>query len=247
MRVGGLGLGFLNTLQPLNFLMIVLGLGVGIVAGALPGITMLNAIVLVLPFTYLMGIVPSLLLMIGVYCGGVFGGSITGILFNIPGDPMNVPTTWEVMPGDQRFYGITKTIHNTLHGWPGALTPEDHEYFHDVNRRAAQELALDGDLVLIHDPQPAAVVLHRKRPGQRWVWRCLTVRSRHLANRCGSSSRPGPSGTPPTSSGTSPSRPARRAWSAARSSTFATRGRRPSRRRATPRPSSGSIAGRPPR
>jgi putative tricarboxylic transport membrane protein len=56
---------------------------------------MLNSIVLVLPFTYLMGIVPALLLMIGVYCGGVFGGSITGILFNIPGDPMNVPTTWE--------------------------------------------------------------------------------------------------------------------------------------------------------
>jgi putative tricarboxylic transport membrane protein len=42
-----------------------------------------------------MGIVPSLLLMTSVYCGGVFGGSITGILFNIPGDPMNVPTTWE--------------------------------------------------------------------------------------------------------------------------------------------------------
>ncbi|MBI2157057.1 MAG: tripartite tricarboxylate transporter permease [Candidatus Rokubacteria bacterium] len=75
--------------------MILLGLTIGIVAGALPGITMLNSIVLVLPFTYLMGIVPALLLMIGVYCGGVFGGSITGILFNIPGDPMNVPTTWE--------------------------------------------------------------------------------------------------------------------------------------------------------
>jgi putative tricarboxylic transport membrane protein len=92
---GGLGLGFLNAFGPLNFLMIVAGLAIGIVAGALPGITMLNAIVLVLPFTYLMGIVPALLLMIGVYCGGVFGGSITGILFNIPGDPMNVPTTWE--------------------------------------------------------------------------------------------------------------------------------------------------------
>ena len=92
---GGLGIGFLNALGPVNFLMIVVGLTIGIVAGALPGITMLNAIVLVLPFTYLMGIVPALLLMIGVYCGGVFGGSITGILFNIPGDPMNVPTTWE--------------------------------------------------------------------------------------------------------------------------------------------------------
>jgi putative tricarboxylic transport membrane protein len=93
--LGGLGAGFVNALQPLNFLMIVAGLVIGIVAGALPGITMLNAIVLVLPFTYLIGIVPALLLMIGVYCGGVFGGSITGILFNIPGDPMNVPTTWE--------------------------------------------------------------------------------------------------------------------------------------------------------
>ena len=90
-----LGVGFVNAFQPLNFAMILLGLTIGIIAGALPGITMLNSIVLVLPFTYLMGIVPALLLMIGVYCGGVFGGSITGILFNIPGDPMNVPTTWE--------------------------------------------------------------------------------------------------------------------------------------------------------
>src|SRR5438105_1718345 len=93
--VANLGLGFVNAMQPLNFAMILLGLAIGIVAGALPGITMLNSIVLVLPFTYFMGIVPALLLMIGVYCGGVFGGSITGILFNIPGDPMNVPTTWE--------------------------------------------------------------------------------------------------------------------------------------------------------
>jgi putative tricarboxylic transport membrane protein len=91
----GLAAGFVSAFEPLNFAMILLGLAIGIVAGALPGITMLNSIVLVLPFTYFMGIVPALLLMIGVYCGGVFGGSITGILFNIPGDPMNVPTTWE--------------------------------------------------------------------------------------------------------------------------------------------------------
>ncbi|MGC8810649.1 MAG: tripartite tricarboxylate transporter permease [bacterium] len=90
-----LWIGLTNTFDPLNFAMILIGLTIGVLAGALPGITMLNAIVLVLPFTYLMGIVPSLLLMIGIYCGGIFGGSITGILFNIPGDPMNVPTTWE--------------------------------------------------------------------------------------------------------------------------------------------------------
>ncbi|MGH7313691.1 MAG: tripartite tricarboxylate transporter permease, partial [Candidatus Rokuibacteriota bacterium] len=90
-----LGVGFLNAFEPVNFLMVVLGLAIGVLAGVLPGITMLNSIVLVLPFTYLMGIVPALLLMIGIYCGGVFGGSITAILFNIPGDPMNVPTAWE--------------------------------------------------------------------------------------------------------------------------------------------------------
>jgi putative tricarboxylic transport membrane protein len=93
--LAGLATGFLNALQPLNAAMILAGVAIGIVAGALPGITMLNSIVLVLPFTYAMGIVPALLLMIGVYCGGVFAGSITGILFNIPGDPMDVPATWE--------------------------------------------------------------------------------------------------------------------------------------------------------
>jgi len=90
-----LGIGLVNAFHPMNFAMIIVGLMIGVLAGALPGITMLNAIVLVLPFTYLMGMVPSLLLMIGIYCGGIFAGSITGILFNIPGDPMNVPTTWE--------------------------------------------------------------------------------------------------------------------------------------------------------
>src|SRR3989449_8398063 len=103
--LGNLATGFVNAVQPLNFLMIVVGLAIGIIAGALPGITMLNSIVLVLPFTYLMGIVPALLLMIGVYCGGVFGGSITGLLFNIPGGAMHVRATWEcyrISPPDHR-------------------------------------------------------------------------------------------------------------------------------------------------
>lgn len=103
--LGNLAVGFVNAVQPLNFLMIVLGLAIGILAGALPGITMLNSIVLVLPFTYLLDIVPALLLMIGVYCGGVFGGSITAILFNIPGDPMNVPTAWEGYPLNRQGRG----------------------------------------------------------------------------------------------------------------------------------------------
>src|SRR5438552_1804733 len=88
------------------------------------------------------------------------GGGVAEILHRLVRllNELGVPTTWEVMPGDMRFYGITKTIHNTLHGWPGSLSPEDRDYFHEMNRRAAERLALDGDLVLIHDPQPAAIV-----------------------------------------------------------------------------------------
>jgi len=102
------------------------------------------------------------------------GGGVAEILHRLVAllNELGVPTTWEVMPGDARFYGITKTIHNTLHGWPGSLSPEDRDYFHEMNRRAAERLALDGDLVLIHDPQPAAIVAHRRRPHQHWVWRC---------------------------------------------------------------------------
>jgi len=85
---------------------------------------------------------------------------------------LGIPTEWEVMPGDARFYEITKAIHNALHGVPTQLTPDDWDYFFEVNRRAAEVLALDGDLVMIHDPQPVAMAALRRRPGQTWLWRC---------------------------------------------------------------------------
>jgi trehalose synthase len=102
------------------------------------------------------------------------GGGVAEILHRLVRllNELGVPTTWEVMPGDARFYGITKTMHNTLHGRPGGLTAEDRDYFLETNRRAAESLALDGDLVLIHDPQPVALARWRRRPAQRWVWRC---------------------------------------------------------------------------
>jgi len=63
-----LWIGLVNTFDPLNFSMIIVGMVIGVLAGALPGITMLNAFVLFLLFTYLMGFFPSLLFMSGIYC-----------------------------------------------------------------------------------------------------------------------------------------------------------------------------------
>ncbi|MBI4490725.1 MAG: tripartite tricarboxylate transporter permease [Deltaproteobacteria bacterium] len=93
-----LAAGFQTAIQPTNFLLICLGMVIGVIAGALPGVTMLMAVVLVLPFTYAMEMAPAILLLFAIYCGGVFGGSITAILFNIPGDPMNVPTAFDGHP-----------------------------------------------------------------------------------------------------------------------------------------------------
>jgi trehalose synthase len=102
------------------------------------------------------------------------GGGVAEILHRLVPllNELGVPTTWEVSPGDTRFYAITKTIHNALHGAPGSLTPEDVDYFLEMNRHAAGQLELDGDLVLMHDPQPVAVAALRRKPSQRWVWRC---------------------------------------------------------------------------
>jgi len=102
------------------------------------------------------------------------GGGVAEILHRLVRlmNELGVPTTWEVMPGDSRFYGITKAIHNGLHGWPVSITEDDREYYMEMNRRAARALALDADLILIHDPQPAALAELRRRPGQQWVWRC---------------------------------------------------------------------------
>jgi trehalose synthase len=102
------------------------------------------------------------------------GGGVAEILHRLVPllNELGVPTTWEVIPGDARFYEITKTIHNALHGGPGTLTQGDRDYFLGMNRQAAARLALDADLVLVHDPQPAALAELRRRPGQEWVWRC---------------------------------------------------------------------------
>lgn len=120
-----LAVGFQNALQPLNFSLICLGMVIGVVAGAVPGITMVTSVVLVLPFTYGMDMTPAILLMFAMYCGGVFGGSISAILFNMPGDPMNVPTAFDGHPLAQKGQASlalgTAIICSTLGGFVSAL------------------------------------------------------------------------------------------------------------------------------
>jgi len=111
------------------------------------------------------------------------GGGVAEILHRVVVilNELGVPTTWEVMEGDERFFGVTKRMHNALHGHVEPLTEEDKEIYHERTRLEAERLALDGDLIFIHDPQPAALIQHRRKPGQRWVWRCHIDLSRRDA------------------------------------------------------------------
>ena len=81
--------------DPLSWLLIIFGLGGGILFGALPGISAAMGVVLMLPFTYKLDVIHALILMVSTYCGGVFGGSIMAIMFNIPGTPEATPTTFD--------------------------------------------------------------------------------------------------------------------------------------------------------
>jgi putative tricarboxylic transport membrane protein len=76
----------------------VIGLLVGVVAGALPGISFVNAMAMSLPFTYVMSPVNAMLFLGGIYVGGVFGGSISAIMINVPGTPASLPACWDGYP-----------------------------------------------------------------------------------------------------------------------------------------------------
>ncbi len=83
---------------------------------------------------------------------------------------LGIDAKWEVIQGDARFYDITKKIHNALQGNVEVITKEMWEHHFEVNRKNAEGCQLDADAVLIHDPQPAALIRFRK--GGKWVWRC---------------------------------------------------------------------------
>jgi len=63
-----------------NFLLLVFGVILGIIVGAIPGLTATLAISLLLPFTFGLEATSALIMLIGIYCGGIYGGSITAIL-----------------------------------------------------------------------------------------------------------------------------------------------------------------------
>lgn len=94
--------GFSVLADPGLLLMVMLAIVMGTLFGALPGVSASMAVALGLPFTYSMPPVPAIVFLVAVYCSSITGGSITAILFKIPGVPSSAPTTFDGYPMAQR-------------------------------------------------------------------------------------------------------------------------------------------------
>lgn len=89
---------FEMVFQAKNLIFMNLGLLVGIVFGSIPGLTVMVAIVLFLPLTFGMDAITGILMLLGIYCGGTYGGSISAILINTPGTPAAAATILDGYP-----------------------------------------------------------------------------------------------------------------------------------------------------
>ncbi|MEM2364543.1 MAG: glycosyltransferase [Candidatus Bathyarchaeia archaeon] len=85
-----------------------------------------------------------------------------------------VDAEWRVISGDEEFFKTTKDLHNALHGAPIEIEREALEHYLMVNDRNAGDMEDLGeaDIVVVHDPQPAALIRSFPRRKGKWIWRC---------------------------------------------------------------------------
>ena len=102
------------------------------------------------------------------------GGGVAEILFRVVPllKELGIHACWDVIKGGERFFEVTKKIHNALHGQNIRLSQDDFDLFVTTNETNAREMELHGDIMFIHDPQPIGLVDRRSQLGHRWIWRC---------------------------------------------------------------------------
>ena len=105
-----------------------------------------------------------------------FGGGVSELLYAyVPlMRGMGIQADWQVIRGDQRFFTITKTLHNALQGGDGSLMTREETYriYRAQNQLNARELDYNYDVFIVNDPQPAAIPEFAQEANAKWIWRC---------------------------------------------------------------------------
>jgi len=103
-----------------------------------------------------------------------YGGGVSELLRS--GVPLladlGLDVEWQVITGDEPFFRVTKAIHNGLQGDPRSLTQAERDAYVATSARNAELLEDSYDFVVVHDPQPAAMLPLLGKGGAKWVWRC---------------------------------------------------------------------------
>ncbi|MCW5634289.1 MAG: tripartite tricarboxylate transporter permease [Rubrivivax sp.] len=101
-EIGSLMHGFAVVLTPLNLGLMFVGIILGVLIGVLPGLGGANGVAILLPLTFTMSPTSAIVMLSCIYWGALFGGAITSVLFNIPGEPWSVATTFDGYPLAQK-------------------------------------------------------------------------------------------------------------------------------------------------
>ena len=101
-EIGSLMQGFAIALTPMNLVLMFVGVILGVLIGVLPGLGGANGVAILLPLTFTMSPTSAIIMLSCIYWGALFGGAITSILFNIPGEPWSVATTFDGYPMAQK-------------------------------------------------------------------------------------------------------------------------------------------------
>jgi trehalose synthase len=103
-----------------------------------------------------------------------YGGGVSELLRS--GVPLlrdlGLDVEWHVISGDEPFFRVTKAIHNGLQGDPRTLSEDDKAAYLATSARNAELLGDGWDFIVVHDPQPAALLPLFGKGDAKWVWRC---------------------------------------------------------------------------
>ena len=111
------------------------------------------------------------------------GGGVAEILHKMVPlmEELGIRTRWEVIEGESRFYQCTKNFHNAMQGIQVNIPESYLRVYEETNAKAAEklkEVLEEADIVVVHDPQPAALIKYFPNHRGKWVWRCHIDASR---------------------------------------------------------------------
>jgi len=100
-----------------------------------------------------------------------YGGGVAELLYTLVPlmNDLGLNATWEVLEAPNEFFNVTKKLHNAFQGANISLSDDELDLFEEVNKFNSNKLNLDGDVIIIHDPQPFYIPLFKDG---KFIWRC---------------------------------------------------------------------------